>query len=178
MSTSEQATSVFFAQMLVPEPVLLPERANAAMRDRYYAFYQDSDPCSMSRRLNNESGEMDFLPIQRLIITEPNEVAHVALRQIMAILVRASGKTVFKLDHVSSWRSRTQGTSCSKSRLCALAPSAGLCCGPSLASPGKVVVGQLKHGADGVALVAVLLVVRKPEPQLLGWHVAQRPTAT
>ena len=47
--------------------------------------------------------------------------------------------------------------------------------GPSLASPGEVVVGQLEkvvqHGADGVVLVAVPLVVREPQPQLLG-HVA------
>ena len=46
--------------------------------------------------------------------------------------------------------------------------------GPSSACPGEVVVGQLKkvvqHGADGVVLVAVPLVV--PQPQLLGWHVA------
>ena len=37
-------------------------------------------------------------------------------------------------------------------------------------------VGQLEkvvqHGADGVVLVAVPLVVREPQPQLLGWHVA------
>ena len=48
--------------------------------------------------------------------------------------------------------------------------------GPSSASPGEVVVGQLEkvvqHGADGVVLVAVPLVVREPQPQLLGWHVA------
>ena len=51
--------------------------------------------------------------------------------------------------------------------------------GPSLASPGEVVVGQLEkvvqHGADGVVLVAVPLVVREPQPQLLGWHVAAAP---
>ena len=48
--------------------------------------------------------------------------------------------------------------------------------GPSSASPGKVVVGQLEkvvqHGADCVVLVAVPLVVREPQPQLLGRHVA------
>ena len=56
-------------------------------------------------------------------------------------------------------------------------------CGPSgrrpSASPGEVVVGQLEkvvqHGADGVVLVAVPLVVREPQPQLLGWHVAAAP---
>ena len=51
--------------------------------------------------------------------------------------------------------------------------------GPSSASPGEVVVGQLEkviqHGADGVVLVAVPLVVREPQPQLLGWHVAAAP---
>ena len=51
--------------------------------------------------------------------------------------------------------------------------------GPSSASPGEVVVGQLEkvvqHGADGVVLVAVPLVVREPQPQLLGWHVATAP---
>ena len=43
--------------------------------------------------------------------------------------------------------------------------------GPSSACPGEVVVGQLEkvqHGADGVVLVAVPLVVREPQPQLLG----------
>ena len=48
--------------------------------------------------------------------------------------------------------------------------------GPSSASPGEVVVGQLEkvvqHGADCVVLVAVPLVVREPQPQLLGRHVA------
>ena len=48
--------------------------------------------------------------------------------------------------------------------------------GPSSAPAGEVVVGQLEkvvqHGADGVVLVAVPLVVREPQPQLLGWHVA------
>ena len=48
--------------------------------------------------------------------------------------------------------------------------------GPSSASPGEVVVGQLEkvvqHGADGVVLVAVPLVVREPQPQLLGRRVA------
>ena len=48
--------------------------------------------------------------------------------------------------------------------------------GPSSASPGEVVVGQLEkvvqHGADGVELIAVPLVVREPQPQLLRWHVA------
>ena len=48
--------------------------------------------------------------------------------------------------------------------------------GPSSASPGEV--GQpekvVQHGADGVELVAVPLVVREPQPQLLGWHVARR----
>ena len=48
--------------------------------------------------------------------------------------------------------------------------------GPSSASPGEVVVGQLEkvvqHGADGVVLVAVPLVAREPQPQLLGRHVA------
>ena len=47
------------------------------------------------------------------------------------------------------------------------------------ASPGEVVVGQLEkvvqHGADGVVLVAVPLVVREPQPQLLGRHVAAAP---
>ena len=51
--------------------------------------------------------------------------------------------------------------------------------GPSSASPGEVVVGQLEkvvqHGADGVVLVAVPLVVREPQPQLLGWHIAAAP---
>ena len=51
--------------------------------------------------------------------------------------------------------------------------------GPSSASPGKAVVGQLEkvvqHGADCVALVAVPLVVREPQPQLLGRHVAAAP---
>ena len=51
--------------------------------------------------------------------------------------------------------------------------------GPSSASPGEVVVGQLEkvvqHGADGVVLVAVPLVVREPQPQLLGRHVAAAP---
>ena len=51
--------------------------------------------------------------------------------------------------------------------------------GPSSASPGEVVVGQLEkvvqHGADGVVLVAVPLVAREPQPQLLGWHVAAAP---
>ena len=46
-------------------------------------------------------------------------------------------------------------------------------------SSGEVVVGQLEkfvqHGADGVELVAVLLMVREPQPQLLGWHVAAAP---
>ena len=50
--------------------------------------------------------------------------------------------------------------------------------GPSSASPGEVVVGQLEkvvqHGADCV-LVAVPLVVREPQPQLLGRHVAAAP---
>ena len=49
--------------------------------------------------------------------------------------------------------------------------------GPSSASRGEGVVGQLEkvvqHGADGVVLVAVPLVVR--EPQLLQWHVAAAP---
>ena len=44
--------------------------------------------------------------------------------------------------------------------------------GPSSASPGEVVVGQLEKVVDGVVLVAVPLVVREPQPQLLGWHVA------
>ena len=48
--------------------------------------------------------------------------------------------------------------------------------GPSSASPGEVVVGQLEkvvqHGADCVVLVAVPLVVREPQPQLLARHVA------
>ena len=48
--------------------------------------------------------------------------------------------------------------------------------GPSSASPGEVVVGQLEkvvqHGAGGVVLVAVPLVVREPQPQLLEWRVA------
>ena len=48
--------------------------------------------------------------------------------------------------------------------------------GPSSASPNELVVGQLEkvvqHGADGVVLVAVPLVVREPQPQLFGWHVA------
>ena len=51
--------------------------------------------------------------------------------------------------------------------------------GPSSASPGEVVVGQLEkvvqHGADCVVLVAVPLVVREPQPQLLGRHVAAAP---
>ena len=51
--------------------------------------------------------------------------------------------------------------------------------GPSSASPGEVVVGQpekvVQHGADGVELVAVPLVVREPQPQLLGRHVAAAP---
>ena len=51
--------------------------------------------------------------------------------------------------------------------------------GPSSASPGEVVVGQLEkvvqHGADGVVLVAVPLVVREPQPQLLGRRVAAAP---
>ena len=37
------------------------------------------------------------------------------------------------------------------------------------------VVELLQHGADGVVLVAVPLVVREPQPQLLGWHVAAAP---
>ena len=50
---------------------------------------------------------------------------------------------------------------------------------PSSASPGEVVVGQLEkvvqHGPDCVVLVAVPLVVREPQPQLLGRHVAAAP---
>ena len=48
--------------------------------------------------------------------------------------------------------------------------------GPSSASPGEVVVGQLdkvvQHGADCVVLVAVPLVVREPQSQLLRRHIA------
>ena len=53
--------------------------------------------------------------------------------------------------------------------------------GPSSASPGEVAVGQLEkvvqHGADCVVLVAVPLVVREPQPQLLGRHVAAAPNS-
>ena len=47
--------------------------------------------------------------------------------------------------------------------------------GPSSASPGGQLEKVVQHGADCVVLVAVPLVVREPQPQLFGRHVATAP---